>query len=79
LIRQIAALGGDVERLDSIIPPLVIERLKMLQEDYQQQFLLLPLIIRFYQKPNLYLIMIISGLIQAMMLLVWRLGGQSKM
>ena len=33
LIRQIAALGGDVERLDSIIPPLVIERLKMLQED----------------------------------------------
>jgi pantetheine-phosphate adenylyltransferase len=33
LIRQIAALGGDVERLDSIIPPLVIERLKALQED----------------------------------------------
>lgn len=33
LIRQIAALGGDVERLDTIIPPLVIERLKKLQED----------------------------------------------
>lgn len=33
LIRQIAALGGDVERLGSIIPPLVIERLKALQTD----------------------------------------------
>jgi len=33
LIRQIAALGGDVERLNSIIPPLVIERLKALQND----------------------------------------------
>ena len=33
LIRQIAALGGDVERLSSIIPPLVISRLKSLQED----------------------------------------------
>ena len=33
LIRQIAALGGDVERLDSIIPPLVISRIKKLQED----------------------------------------------
>ena len=33
LIRQIAALGGDVERLASIIPPLVIDRLKALQED----------------------------------------------
>ncbi|MDP7005041.1 MAG: pantetheine-phosphate adenylyltransferase [Phycisphaerales bacterium] len=33
LIRQIAALGGDVERLESIIPPLVISRLKMLQAD----------------------------------------------
>jgi pantetheine-phosphate adenylyltransferase len=33
LIRQIAALGGDVERLDSIIPPLVIKRIKKLQED----------------------------------------------
>jgi pantetheine-phosphate adenylyltransferase len=33
LIRQIAALGGDVERLDSIIPPLVIERIKKLQDD----------------------------------------------
>lgn len=33
LIRQIAALGGDVERLSSIIPPLVIERLRVLQAD----------------------------------------------
>lgn len=33
LIRQIAALGGDVERLEGIIPPLVIERLKLLQEE----------------------------------------------
>jgi pantetheine-phosphate adenylyltransferase len=33
LIRQIAALGGDVERLGSIIPPLVIERLQALQND----------------------------------------------
>ena len=33
LIRQIAALGGDVERLDSIIPPLVISRIKELQEN----------------------------------------------
>jgi hypothetical protein len=33
LIRQIAALGGDVERLDSIIPALVIERIKKLQDD----------------------------------------------
>ena len=33
LIRQIAALGGDVERLESIIPPLVISRLKILQQD----------------------------------------------
>jgi len=33
LIRQIAALGGDVERLDTIIPTLVIERIKKLQED----------------------------------------------
>ena len=33
LIRQIAAMGGDVERLNSIIPPLVISRLKALQAD----------------------------------------------
>ncbi len=33
LIRQIAALGGDVERLESIIPSLVIERIKKLQDD----------------------------------------------
>mgnify|MGYP002841974369 CR=1 FL=1 len=33
LIRQIAALGGDVERLDSIIPSLVIKHLKKLQTD----------------------------------------------
>ena len=33
LIRQIAALGGNVERLDSIIPQLVISRIKKLQED----------------------------------------------
>lgn len=33
LIRQIAALGGDINRLGSIIPPMVIERLKALQED----------------------------------------------
>ena len=28
LIRQVAALGGSIERLTAIIPPLVIERLK---------------------------------------------------
>ncbi len=33
LIRQIAALGGDLDRLDGIIPSLVIERLKVLQAD----------------------------------------------
>ncbi len=33
LIRQIAALGGDVERLEGIIPLLVIERLKLLQSE----------------------------------------------
>lgn len=33
LIRQIAALGGDVERLESIIPELVIRRLKAMQDD----------------------------------------------
>ena len=33
LIRQIAALGGNVERLGSIVPPIVISRIKMLQED----------------------------------------------
>ncbi|MBT5136675.1 MAG: pantetheine-phosphate adenylyltransferase [Phycisphaerae bacterium] len=33
LIRQIAALGGDVQRLHDTIPPLVIARLKALQDD----------------------------------------------
>jgi pantetheine-phosphate adenylyltransferase len=33
LIRQIAALGGDVERLSNIIPPLVVSRIKQLQAD----------------------------------------------
>ncbi len=33
LIRQIAALGGDVERLHNTIPPLVIKRLKELQDN----------------------------------------------
>ncbi len=33
LIRQIAALGGDVERLGSIIPPLVVTKIKSLQDD----------------------------------------------
>ena len=33
LIRQIAALGGDVDRLRAIIPPMVIERLKALQDN----------------------------------------------
>lgn len=33
LIRQIAALGGDLTRLDSIIPPLVIEKLQLMQQD----------------------------------------------
>jgi len=33
LIRQITALGGDVTKLDSIIPQLVISRLKAMQED----------------------------------------------
>jgi pantetheine-phosphate adenylyltransferase len=28
LIRQVAALGGSIDRLESIIPPLVIDRLK---------------------------------------------------
>ena len=32
LIRQIAALGGDVERLHNTIPPLVIAKLKALQD-----------------------------------------------
>ncbi|MDP6541628.1 MAG: pantetheine-phosphate adenylyltransferase [Phycisphaerales bacterium] len=33
LIRQIAALGGDVDRLSGIIPSLVIDRLKVMQSD----------------------------------------------
>ena len=33
LIRQIAALGGDVERLHGIIPPLVISQLKKMQSN----------------------------------------------
>lgn len=33
LIRQIAALGGDLGKLQSIIPPLVISKLKAMQED----------------------------------------------
>ncbi len=33
LIRQVAALGGDVDRLEGIVPPLVIRRLKKLQGD----------------------------------------------
>jgi pantetheine-phosphate adenylyltransferase len=33
LIRQVAGLGGDVERLSNIVPELVIERLRQLQEE----------------------------------------------
>ena len=33
LIRQIAALGGNLDRLEGIIPSLVIDRLKTLQAD----------------------------------------------
>lgn len=33
LIRQIAGLGGDLDRLASIIPPLVIDRLRELRRD----------------------------------------------
>jgi len=33
LIRQIAALGGSVDRLQSIVPQMVIDRLKKMQED----------------------------------------------
>ena len=33
LIRQIAALGGDLEKLSDIIPPLVIRKLQALQQD----------------------------------------------
>jgi len=33
LIRQIAALGGDLTRLDAIIPTLVIEKLQAMQQD----------------------------------------------
>jgi pantetheine-phosphate adenylyltransferase len=33
LIRQIAGLGGDLNRLSTIIPPLVIERLRAKRND----------------------------------------------
>lgn len=33
LIRQIAGLGGDLDRLSTIIPPLVIDRLRELRND----------------------------------------------
>lgn len=33
LIRQVAALGGDLDRLGGIVPTLVIERLKAMQSD----------------------------------------------
>ncbi len=28
LIKQVAALGGSIDRLSSIVPPIVVERLK---------------------------------------------------
>ena len=33
LIKQVAALGGELERLSAIVPPVVIERLKRKRED----------------------------------------------
>ncbi|MHC4414955.1 MAG: pantetheine-phosphate adenylyltransferase [Planctomycetota bacterium] len=33
LIKQVAALGGSLDRLSTIVPPLVIERLKIKRED----------------------------------------------
>jgi pantetheine-phosphate adenylyltransferase len=33
LIRQIAAMGGPLDRLTSIVPPIVIDRLKRLRDD----------------------------------------------
>lgn len=33
LIRQVAAMGGDVNRLNSIVPQIVIDRLRKLQAD----------------------------------------------
>ena len=33
LIRQIAALGGDLDRLSNLIPPLVIETLQTMQSE----------------------------------------------
>lgn len=33
LIRQIAAMGGSIDRLSAIIPPVVIEALRELQQD----------------------------------------------
>lgn len=33
LIKQVAALGGSLDRLDGIVPPLVIEQLQMKRDD----------------------------------------------
>lgn len=33
LIKQVAALGGSIDRLNTIVPPLVIERLKQKKDD----------------------------------------------
>jgi pantetheine-phosphate adenylyltransferase len=33
LIRQIAALGGSLERLDAIVPPVVLERMRRMRDD----------------------------------------------
>lgn len=33
LIKQVAALGGDLDRLRSLVPPLVIDRLKAKRDD----------------------------------------------
>ena len=33
LIKQVAAMGGDLDRLTTIVPPLVIERLKKMRND----------------------------------------------
>lgn len=33
LIRQVAALGGSLDRLKSMVPPVVIERLKRMRDD----------------------------------------------
>jgi pantetheine-phosphate adenylyltransferase len=31
LIRQVVALGGDLQRLSAVLPPLVIDRLRQIQ------------------------------------------------